>query len=210
MPLTRSWEQTPSLTISNVTDDQVIYANFEINEYTVTFTATVGGSLSGNNRQTLSHGDDCTPVKAVADANYQFTGWTRDYTGGDNPLIITNVQADMIIEAIFSNNTRMVSFVANNGGTISGESNQTINQGASTRQVTAVPDTGYHFLSWTDASDTVLGTNPFLTISNVTDDQVIYANFEITTYTVSFTASDGGSVSGNTRQTCCMEKIAHQ
>jgi uncharacterized repeat protein (TIGR02543 family) len=47
-------------------------------------------------------GKDCTPVTAVADQGYVFTGWSGDYSGTDNPLTITNVTADMYITANFS------------------------------------------------------------------------------------------------------------
>ncbi len=80
-----------------------ITANFAaIATHTVTFVAGSGGSLTGSTTQTVGHGDDCTAVTAVPDAGYQFTGWTGDYTGTDNPLTITNVTADMNITANFA------------------------------------------------------------------------------------------------------------
>jgi uncharacterized repeat protein (TIGR02543 family) len=139
-------------------------------------------------------------VTADADADYLFTGWTGDYDGGDNPLTITNVQADMTIQANFSNNTRVVIFSASDGGSVSGELNQIIEQGTSTRPVTALPEAGYHFKNWTDESGAVVGTDSALSLTEVTSDLAISANFEINTYTVVFTASDGGRVIGNTRQ----------
>ena len=72
-----------------------------IQTYTVTFTAGSGGSLTGSTTQTVNHGGDCTPVKAVPDAGNEFTGWTGDKTGTDNPLTVTNVTADMNIKANF-------------------------------------------------------------------------------------------------------------
>jgi len=73
-----------------------------VSTHTVTFTAGSGGSLTGTTTQTVSHGDDCTPVTAVPDSGYQFTGWTGDYTGTNNPLTITNVTSDMNITANFA------------------------------------------------------------------------------------------------------------
>ncbi len=70
--------------------------------YTVTFTAGSGSGLTGATTQTVNHGGDCTPVKAVPDAGNNFTGWTGDKTGTDNPLTVKNVTADMNIRANFA------------------------------------------------------------------------------------------------------------
>ncbi len=79
-----------------------IQANFTINQYTVTFIPGAGGSITGNLNQVVNHGGNCTEVTAVPDANYLFTGWTGDYTGGENPLTVTNVMSDMTITANFN------------------------------------------------------------------------------------------------------------
>ena len=79
-----------------------ITANFTSNTYTVTFTAGSGGTLTGTTTQTVNHGADCTPVKAVANAGNEFTGWSGDQTGTDNPLTVSNVTADMNIKANFA------------------------------------------------------------------------------------------------------------
>ncbi len=73
-----------------------------IENHTVTFTAGAGGYLTGTTPQTVDDGGDCTPVTAVPDAGYHFTGWTGDYVGTDNPLTITNVTSDMNITANFA------------------------------------------------------------------------------------------------------------
>ena len=103
-----------------------ITANFAINTYTVNFTASAGGSLSGNTTQTVTYGASSTPVTAIPDANYRFTGWTmvESRTGTkyatfaesgtgeealsaktpyytDNPLTIRNVTSNMTITANF-------------------------------------------------------------------------------------------------------------
>ncbi len=38
----------------------------------------------------------------VPDAGYAFAGWTGDYTGPENPLILTNVTSDMNVVAAFA------------------------------------------------------------------------------------------------------------
>src|SRR5262249_4820605 len=51
-------------------------------------------------------------------------------------------------------NTYTLTYTAGANGTISGTSPQTVNFGASGTAVTAVPNAGYHFAQWGDASTT--------------------------------------------------------
>ena len=59
-----------------------------------------------------------------------------------------------------------------------------------------MPDTGYHFVSWSDAST----DNP-RTDTNVTADISVTANFAIDTYTLTYTAGANGSIRGTSPQT---------
>jgi len=76
-----------------------------LNIHTVLFTSSDGGTLSGNLSQTVVHGTDCTPVTANPDTGFRFIDWSG--TGGfwstANPLTVTDVQADMTINAQFAN-----------------------------------------------------------------------------------------------------------
>jgi hypothetical protein len=71
---------------------------------------------------------------------------------------------------------------AGDNGTISGQTNQTVNHGNSTTEVTAVPDEGYHFVQWSDGRT----DNPRKD-TNVTADITVTAEFaptpEILTHT---------------------------
>jgi Tfp pilus tip-associated adhesin PilY1 len=77
------------------------------NDHTVTFSvATIpvtetGGSITGDNPQTLSDGEDCSPVTAVANPGYRFVEWSGSISSTDNPLTVTNVTSDMSIAANF-------------------------------------------------------------------------------------------------------------
>jgi len=77
-----------------------------------------------------------------------------------------------------------VTFIAGSGGTLSGTTIQVVEHDSSCTSVTAVPETGYHFVNWTgDHTDTA---NP-LTIANVTSDMTVTANFTLSSLTVSGT-----------------------
>ncbi len=72
------------------------------NTHTVTFVEGENGTITGELIQTITDGGNCTEVTAVPNDNYSFSGWTGGYTGGDNPLEITNVTSDMTITANFN------------------------------------------------------------------------------------------------------------
>ena len=96
--------------------------------------------------------------------------------------------------AQFAINEYTLTYGAGANGSISGTSPQTVNHGASGTAVTAVADTGYHFVQWSDGST----ANP-RTDSNVTANLSVTAQFAINQYTVSFD-TQGGSAVGSITQ----------
>jgi hypothetical protein len=90
----------------NVTSDRSFTANFALNEYRVEFRTdgTEMATITGDLVQTMTHGGNCTPVEAVSSVFSEFFGWSGDYIGAENPLMITNVTRDMVITADFQAN----------------------------------------------------------------------------------------------------------
>jgi uncharacterized repeat protein (TIGR02543 family) len=157
--------------------DKNITADFIAINYTVTFVAGTGGSITGTLSQIVPYGSSCSAVTAVPTGVNTFNGWTGDYTGTTNPLTITNVTADMTITANFTTNYT-VTFVAGTGGSITGTTTQIVASGSDCLEVIAVPDGVNTFSGWT--GDYTGTTNP-LTITNVTADMTITANFAVIT-----------------------------
>ena len=92
--------------------------------------------------------------------------------------------------------TYTLTYSAGTGGTISGTSPQTVNQSGSGTAVTAVPSAGCHFVSWSDGVLTAVRTD-----ANVTASKSVTANFAINSYTLTYTAGAGGTISGTSPQT---------
>ncbi len=65
-------------TDTNVTEDISVTAIFEINTYTLTYSAGPHGSIEGEAIQVVEHGSNGTPVTAVPDNNYIFVKWSDD------------------------------------------------------------------------------------------------------------------------------------
>ncbi len=133
-------------------------------------------------------------MTAVANTGYHFVDWSDGSTA--NPRTDTNVTANVGVTANFAINTFTLSYTAGTGGSLTGETSQTVNYGEDGTAVTAVPDTGYHFVNWSDGST----ANP-RTDTNVTADVAVTANFAINTFSLSYTAGANGSLTGETSQT---------
>jgi len=181
-------------TDTDVTTDLTITAVFTLNQYAVTYSAGPGGSIAGTSPQTVDHGADATAVSAVPDAGYRFVRWSDGRT--TNPRADTDVSADLSVTAQFAVNEYAVRYSAGPGGTVTGQQAQTVNHGADATTVTAVPDTGHHFLRWSDGRT----TNP-RTDTALTGDLSVTAQFAIDEYTVTYAAGAGGSIDGTSPQT---------
>jgi len=92
--------------------------------------------------------------------------------------------------------TYTLSYTANAGGTIVGTTPQTVEAGADGTEVVATPNTGYHFVSWSDGYPTAARTD-----LDVTGNVSVSATFAINTYTLTYIAGTGGSIAGLNPQT---------
>lgn len=81
-------------------DGLTLYAQWAINEYTLTYVAGDHGSISGETPQTVEHGSDGSSVEAVPEEGYQFVEWSDGST--QNPRIDTNVNNNINVEANYN------------------------------------------------------------------------------------------------------------
>lgn len=183
-------------TDTDVTADITVTANFAINTYSLTYTAGAGGTVDGTTPQTVDYGSDGTAMTANPDVGYHFVDWSD--ACADNPRTDTNVTGDITVTANFAINTYTLTYTAGAGGSVNGTTPQTVDYGSDGTAVTAVPDTGYHFVDWSDAC----ADNP-RTDTDVTAGVTVSANFAINTYTVTFVTDGtaGSSLTGDAAQT---------
>ncbi len=171
-----------------------VTANFEINLYSLAYTAGEHGSVSGDLSQTVSYGGNGTAVTAEPATGYHFVDWSDGVT--DNPRTDLNVIADISVTANFAINTYTLLYSAGSNGTIAGDTPQIVTHGSDGAQVTAVPDPHYHFVEWSDGRT----DNPRID-TNVTADLAVEAFFAIDTFTLEYLADLGGYIDGVTSQT---------
>ena len=185
---------TAARTDTNVTANLSVTANFAIDTFTLTYTAGTGGTITGTTPQTANYGTDGSSVTAVPNAGYHFIDWSDGVLTAARTD--TNISANINVTANFAIDTFTLTYTAGANGSITGISPQTVAHGASGTEVTAVPNTGYHFVSWSDGVLTAARTD-----ANVTSDITVTATFAITSYTLTYTAGANGSVTGELSQT---------
>ncbi len=185
-------------TDSNVTANLSVTANFTANVYAVNFVTdgTPGALLSGELSQSVQHGANCSAVSVSVPDNYYFTSWTSGSDGLSvaNPFTAQNIQQNMTIVANFTDipagQIVVVYFAPSGKGRIEGEKLQKIAVGGNCTQVSAVNETGYHFVDWSDGKTETTRTDTGLPASTT-----FSANFAINTYTLTYSAGANGKVS---------------
>ncbi|MFA7206979.1 MAG: InlB B-repeat-containing protein, partial [Saccharofermentanales bacterium] len=152
-------------------EDFTVTALWTINQYTITFDSAGGTAVSSI---TQDYGTAVVTPDTPTKTGYTFAGW-------DTSVPTTMPAENMALTAQWQINIYTLSYAAGVNGTISGATSQSVEYLNAGSAVTAVPDTGYHFVKWSDDST----ANP-RTDTGIATDISVTAIFEINTYTVTF------------------------
>ncbi len=179
-------------TDSNLSGGLSVTANFAINTYDLNYTAGSNGTLTGETSQTVNYGESGTAVTAVPNTGFNFIKWSDGSV--ENPRTDTNENIN--VTASFGIDRYALTYVAGPNGALTGSKTQLLDSEEDGTAVTAVPNTGYIFVDWSDSST----ENP-RTDTEVTESIYVTANFSKDTYTLEYAANSNGSLSGTTTQT---------
>jgi uncharacterized repeat protein (TIGR02543 family) len=174
-----------------VTSNRTLVANFGINTYSLTVTATNGSVTKVPNQTTFNYGTSVL-ITAIPNTGYSFTGWSGDAIGTSNSVTVLMISNKNITAnfALTPPDTYTLNVTATLGGTAVKNPNQTGYTSGTSVQVTATPIAGYTFSGWTgDATGT---TNPLSV--NMNSNKNIVANFAlipVVTYSLNVTSNNG-------------------
>lgn len=164
-----------------------------VEQYTVIYIASEGGKIEGTDvQERILYGKTTEPVKAVAEDGYYFVGWSDGVPTAER---FDTVRGDVTYEALFAPK-KVLSYLAAEGGSITGVSIQKLLPGEEGSEVTAVPDDGYLFVSWDDGVLTPSRKDTAETDKTFT--AVFYKDGA--TYTARYSANAGGKIEGKTTQ----------
>ncbi len=141
--------KTANRTEYNIKTDITVRAIFKKEIYSIRYIAYGGGTIEGQLNQQREYGQDAESVIAIPDKGYYFVGWSDGLTEYERQD--KNIISDLNINAYFRIIEEfVVEFVADEGGSIIGESKQIIRRGQNSSMVTAVENDGYEFVGWSD------------------------------------------------------------
>ncbi len=106
--------------------------------------------------------------------------------------------ANIEVTANFGQNLYTITASTSGNGTIAPIGEITVAEG-SNQNFQISPNTGYHIGELLVDGNSV-GTPASYTFENIASNHTIHAVFEINTYTLTYLASEGGSLSGNVTQ----------
>ena len=177
----------------NVTANHTIAAYFSINVYTITATASAGGSIAPSGSVNVNHGANQS-FSVSPNTGYHIDSVVVDGVnlGAVGSHDFLNVTANHAIAAYFSINVYTITAAASAGGSIAPSGSVNVNHGAN-QSFSVSPNTGYHIDSVVvdGVNLGVVASHDFL---NVTANHAIAAYFSINVYTITATASAGGSI----------------
>ena len=163
-----------------ITSDTVITSLFDITTYQVNIYAAEHGSLTqygepiGNFETTMTdcdgYGEWINDICAVPDEGYYFTGWSDGYADACRSI---KVVSDTTLVAHFAEKQQVQVLVGvepacKNMGTVSGSG---IFYQGDVVTITAIPNSGYHFVEWSDGNSHA--TRDIL----LTSDTTLFATF---------------------------------
>lgn len=161
--------------------------------YTVTTAVTPEGTGTVTHTPTGTSHDKGTQLSFTASASdgYLFSGWQGDLSGSSNPASLT-LTKDVQVTALFEKKTYPLSVVVEDGGTVTEEVIQakTDYDHGTVVRLTALPYTGWDFVSWSGDAE---GTESTLDVT-VTSEMTITATFEKQPMPLVLTIEGSGSV----------------
>jgi uncharacterized repeat protein (TIGR02543 family) len=168
---------TYRVTIRTKMDDTTISADAirfvkkqDITTYTLSVMATNGTVAKSPNTATYTYGQVVT-LTATANTGYSFGSWAGGATGTTNPVTVT-MNGNKSVTANFTQNTYTLAIAATNGSVAKSPNTAAYTYGQVVT-LTATPNAGYSFGSWTGSATGI--TNPVTVTIN--GNKAVTANF---------------------------------
>lgn len=121
---------------------------------------------------TFANGESVS-LKAVPNPNYEFASWEGSLSGTDNPITVI-IDCDKNIAATFSQGNHVLTIDVNGSGSTNPTSGSYSYPKGTEVTITASPDSGWHFDSWTgDVAEPESNT----TVLTMDSSKTVTANF---------------------------------
>jgi hypothetical protein len=181
-------------------DDEGLYSNIATlvitvkNIYTITASAGDDGSISPSGSLSVNEGSGQS-FTITANTGYHIADVLVDGSsvGAVSSYTFSSVAANHTIAASFEITSYMITASAGDGGSISPSGSLSMNEGSG-QSFTITANTGYHIADVLVDGSSVGAVSSYI-FSSVAANHTIAASFEITSYMITASAGDGGSIS---------------
>jgi hypothetical protein len=171
--------------------DHTLQAVFAIINYTLTITTTSGGTTNPSPSTYIYASGSIVEVLATPDVNYKFVRW--EFDGANitaNPITIL-MNKSYTLHAVFQLLTYRLTILSSLGGTTEPAPGTYTYTNGTYASVTATPDTHYLFDYWLLDGNPAGSANPISVL--MTDDHTLQPIFVLRNYTLTITATAGGT-----------------
>ena len=178
---------------TEVTADIDLYAQWTINQYTVSYNFNRGdGTVPAT--ETVNYKGTAPKPSDPTRTGYTFAGWFDAASGGSVYNFGTEVTADIDLYAQWTIKQYSVSYNLN-GASGTAPATEAVDHGGTFTKPADPTRSGYVFTGW---FDTDTGGNEYNFGTAVTSDITLYAQWTIITYTVSYNFNRGDSTEPST------------
>ena len=189
--LDSSYAGTDNPTTVQMDDDHTLHAVFSLINYTLTITTTAGGTTDPAPGAYVYASGSFVIVTATPDINYKFIHWKIDGSNiTDNPITVL-MDKDYTLHAVFQLLTYRLTISSSTGGTTDPVPGNYVYVNGTLASVTAIPDVYYLFDYWELDGNPAGSDNPISVL--MTDDHTLQAFFKLRNYTLTITATAGGT-----------------
>ena len=188
---TTAWDFDTDTVTSNVT----LYAQWNINTYTVTFDKNGGNTEADPTTKTATHGGNVgTLPTAPTRTGCTFASWNTEAGGGGTEFTAATVVTASI--TVYAQWTCTVTFNSQGGSAVD---SQNVNHGGLVSKPTDPTKAGYTFGGWYKEAGCTTAWD--FDTDTVTSNVTLYAQWNINTYTVTFDKDDAGATGTMAAQT---------
>jgi hypothetical protein len=166
-----------------------VTATFKPIEYTLTVNISGSGSVTKNPDKTTYHYGDVVQLTATADTGWNFSAWSGDLSGAENPKSIT-IDGNKSVTATFIQNEYTLLVTVNGSGSVSKSPDMGTYHYGDVVQLTATAETDWNFSAW---SGDLTGTGNPKSIT-IDGNKSVTATFAQGEYSLTITSVGGGHV----------------
>jgi uncharacterized repeat protein (TIGR02543 family) len=184
------------ITTVTMNGNRTATAHFTQDQYTLTISCDGSGSVGKNPDQATYLYGDVVQLTATANTGWSFSSWSGDLTGSTNPASIT-MTGNKAVTGHFTQNDYTLAITIAGSGSVETAPTQTTYHYGDVVQLTATPELGWSFSSW--SGDLSGSSNP--ASLTITRNMAVTATFTQNEYTLSISIVGSGLVAASPLQT---------